>query len=375
MTALGAVSRAVEVRDRADVAVIGGGQAGLAVGYYLRRAGLSFVILDDQDAPGGAWRHVWPSLRLFSPAEYSSLPGRLMPRTSGGNPDADHVIRYLADYEERYSLPVVRPVRVAQVIPTSEGFQLLTDAGQWRARAVVNTTGTWSQPFWPTVPGQRSFRGSQMHSADYRGPGKFKGQSVLVVGGANSAAQIAADLADAATVTWCLRGAPRYLPDDVDGRELFRVASQRVRALAAGEPDSGGVANLGDIVAVPPVKKARDAGLLIPHPMFERFTRDGVIWNDGSTRRVDAVIWATGFRPALRHLRAHDLRESDGTIRLDGTASPRIPGLYFAGYGDWTGPGSATLVGVGSTAKATVGAIAGDLESATTAAAISARAR
>ena len=75
MTALGAVSRAVEVRDRADVAVIGGGQAGLAVGYYLRRAGLSFVILDDQDAPGGAWRHVWPSLRLFSPAEYSSLPG------------------------------------------------------------------------------------------------------------------------------------------------------------------------------------------------------------------------------------------------------------------------------------------------------------
>ena len=375
MTALGAVSRAVEARERVDVAVIGGGQAGLAVGYYLRRAGLSFVILDDQDAPGGAWRHVWSSLRLFSPADYSSLPGRLMPRTSGGNPDADHVIRYLADYEERYSLPVVRPVRVAQVIPTSEGFQLLTDAGQWRARAVVNTTGTWSQPFWPTVPGQRSFRGSQIHSADYRGPGKFKGQSVLVVGGANSAAQIAADLARAATVTWCLRGAPRYLPDDVDGRELFRVASQRVRALAAGEPDPGGVANLGDIVAVPPVKKARDAGLLIPHPMFERFTRDGVIWNDGSTRRVDAVIWATGFRPALRHLRKLDIRESDGTIELNGTASTRTPGLYFAGYGDWTGPGSATLVGVGSTAKATVGAIAGHLVSATTAAPIPARAR
>lgn len=365
----------MDVRERVDVAVIGGGQAGLAVGYYLRRAGLSFVILDDQDAPGGAWRHVWPSLRLFSPAEYSSLPGRLMPRTSGGNPDADHVIRYLADYEERYSLPVVRPVRVAQVIPTSEGFQLLTDAGQWRARAVVNTTGTWSQPFWLTMPGQRSFRGNQIHSADYRGPGKFKGQSVLVVGGANSAAQIAADLVDSAEVTWCLRGQPRYLPDDVDGRELFRVASQRVRALAAGEPDPGGVANLGDIVAVPPVKKARDAGLLIPHPMFDRFTRDGVVWGDGSFRRVDAVIWCTGFRPALRHLRKLDLREPDGTISLTGTASTRIPGLYFAGYGDWTGPGSATLVGVGSTAKATVGAIAGDLESATTAAAISARAR
>ena len=364
----------MEVRERVDVAVIGGGQAGLAVGYYLRRAGLSFVILDRQDVPGGAWRHVWPSLRLFSPAEYSSLPGRLMPRSPGGNPDAGHVIRYLADYEGRYSLPVVRPVRVEHVVHISEGFQLLTDSGEWWARAVVNTTGTWSQPFWPSMPGQRNFRGSQIHSADYRGPEQFEGQSVLVVGGANSAAQIAADLVDAATVTWCLRGEPRYLPDDVDGRELFRVASQRVRALAAGEPDSGGVADLGDIVAVPPVKKARDAGLLIPHPMFERFTRDGVIWSDGTTHRVDAVIWCTGFRPALRHLRALDLREPDGTIKLDGTASPRIPGLYFAGYGDWTGPGSATLVGVGSTAKATVGAIAGHLDAAA-ATAIPVRAR
>src|SRR5699024_9648655 len=178
--------------------------------------------------------------------------------------------------------------------------------------------------------------------------------SVLVVGGANSGAQIATDLVNSAKVTWCLRGEPRYLPDDVDGRELFRVASQQVRAKATGQPDPGGVANLGDIVAVPPVRQARDAGLLIPHPMFERFTPEGVMWPDGSTRRIDAVIWCTGFRPALRHLRSLDLRETDGTIDLDGTASTRIPGLYLVGYGDWTGPGSATLIGIGATAKATV---------------------
>src|SRR5699024_10407259 len=261
---------------------------------YLRRAGLPFVILDDRESPGGAWQNTWRSLRLFSPAQYSSLPGRLMPASSRGNPDSSHVIDYLADYEERYRLPVQRPVKVEHVEPTPEGFRITTPDGQWQAQVVVNTTGTWSQPFWPSMPGQSSFRGPQTHSAWYQGPEQYKDSSVLVVGGANSGAQIATDLVNSAKVTWCLRGEPRYLPDDVDGRELFRVASQQVRPKATGQPDPGGVANLGDIVAVPQVRQARDAGLLIPHPMFERFTPEGVMWPDGSTRRIDAVIWCTG---------------------------------------------------------------------------------
>ncbi|UVI36229.1 ArsO family NAD(P)H-dependent flavin-containing monooxygenase [Brevibacterium spongiae] len=345
------------VARRVDVAVIGGGQAGLALGYYLRRAGLSFVILDQQSHPGGAWQHTWPSLRLFSPAQYSSLPGRLMPPSAVENPDAGHVIDYLSDYEDRYNLPVERPVEVAHVVSGQTGFTVVTDSGDWGAPVVVNATGTWSQPFWPSVPGQAAFRGTQSHSADYRGPGQFVNKSVLVIGGANSGAQIAADLVDSAEVTWCLRGEPRYLPDDVDGRELFRVATRQVQARAAGEPDPGGVASLGDIVAVPPVKEARDAGLLIASPMFERFTAEGVTWPDGSARRIDSAIWCTGFRPALRHLRGLDIREQDGTISLSGTESTRYPGMYFVGYGDWTGPGSATLIGVGATAKATVDSI------------------
>lgn len=346
------------VDEHVDVVVIGGGQAGLAMGYYLRRAEVSFVILDDHDEPGGAWQHTWPSLRLFSPAQYSSLPGRMMPSTTEGNPDADHVISYLADYEERYDLPVQRPVRVTHVDQSASGFRVTTDAGRWASRVLVNATGTWSQPFWPAIPGQRTFEGAQLHSAHYPGPERFAGRDVLVVGGANSGAQIAADLVDVAKVTWCLRDEPHYLPDDVDGRELFRVASQRVRELAAGHPDPDGVADLGDIVAVPPVRRARDAGKLIPHPMVERFSPSGVVWPDGSTRAIDTVIYCTGFRPALRHLRGLDFRNPDGRVELVGTASTKLPGLYFVGYGDWTGPGSATLIGVGSTAKATAADIA-----------------
>ncbi len=344
---------------RTDVVVIGGGQAGLAVGWYLRRrTELSFVILDDQDAPGGAWRHTWPSLRLFSPSSHSSLPGRLMPSTGAENPDAAHVIDYLTDYEHRYALPVHRPVRVHAVHRDGKGFRLQTTDGTWSARAVVSATGSWSQPFRPTVPGQRAFRGTQVHSAHYAGPTPYLGRRVVVVGGANSGAQIAAELAEVADLTWCLKGAPHWLPDDVDGRELFRVATERSRALAAGLPDPGGVAALGDIVVVPPVKRARDAGLLRPEPVFDRFTPAGVAWADGREREVDAVVWCTGFRPALRHLRPLHVREPDGTIRTDGTASVQVPGLHLVGYGDWTGPGSATLIGVGPTARATAANLA-----------------
>lgn len=101
-----------------DVLVIGGGQAGSAAGYYLRRAWLDFVILDGQDRPGGAWQEAWPSLRLFSPARYSSLPGRMMPAAAdGGYPTASDTVAYLADYQQRYQLPVLRPVRAESVRP------------------------------------------------------------------------------------------------------------------------------------------------------------------------------------------------------------------------------------------------------------------
>lgn len=340
-----------------DVAVVGAGQAGLAVGYHLRRTGLSFALLDEQEAPGGAWRHVWPSLRLFSPAAYSSLPGHPMPDTAGAAPDAAHVVDYLSRYEERYGLPVRRPVRVRAVHRDGAGFRLVTDDGELRARAVVSATGTWSQPFRPALPGQREYRGEQVHSAHYEGPARYRGRRVLVVGGANSGAQIAAELAEVCELTWCTNAPPRYLPDEVDGRELFRVATLRAQALAAGRPDPGGVASLGDVVAVPSVRRARDAGVLDPRPMFTRFTAHGVVMTDGRERPVDAVVWCTGFRPALRHLRPLHLREDDGRIRTEGTASTRVPGLYLVGYGDWTGPGSATLVGVGRSARDTVAAV------------------
>ncbi|MGY1914238.1 ArsO family NAD(P)H-dependent flavin-containing monooxygenase [Blastococcus sp. SYSU DS0973] len=344
-----------------DVVVIGAGQAGLATGFYLtRRTSLSFVLLDADPDPGAAWRHMWASLRAFSPAGYSSLPGWPMPPTDG-YPTRDEVVAYLRAYADRYALPVRRPVRVTAVQRSGSRLLVTTDAGTWSARAVVSATGTWTRPFWPHSPGQGTFTGQQLHAADYVHPAPFAGQRVGVVGGGNSAAQIVADLHPVADPTWYVRRPPRFLPDDVDGRALFDLATARWRARQAGQPDPGGVGGLGDIVVTGPVQAARDRGALTPQPMFTRLTAGGVVGADGREHPFDAVIWCTGFRPALAHLRPLGLREPSGLIAVAGTRAVGEPRLWLVGYGDWTGDASATLVGVGRTARDTATELAGAL--------------
>ena len=351
------------------MAVIGGGQSALAAGYYLRRTPLSFALLDDQPGPGGAWRHTWPSLRLFSPAQWSSLPGWLMPRDDADAPDGypsrEAVLRYLAEYERRYALPVERPVRVRAVHRDDDGFRLDTSEGDVRARAVVSATGTWSSPVMPALPGQRDFRGVLLHSATYAGPAPFAGRRVVVVGGGNSGAQIVAELSGVARVTWATREPPVFLPDEVDGRYLFEQATARYRAVQEGRtPDPP--QSLGDVVMVPPVRAARDRGALRAEPMFERFTPAGVVWADGREEPVDAVIFATGFRPALEHLAPLGLVDAEGRIPVasggSGTRAAREPRLWLLGYGEWTGFASATLIAVGRTARAAVEEIAAALD-------------
>ncbi|CAN3978205.1 ArsO family NAD(P)H-dependent flavin-containing monooxygenase [Kitasatospora purpeofusca] len=330
---------------RTQVLVIGGGQAGLAAGYYLRRAGLDFAILDGATAPGGAWQHYWDSLRLFSPAGYSALPGRPMPQQAGqAYPDATHVVSYLAEYEKRYELPVHRPAWAERVDRTEGGLFTRTSLGDWHSDALILATGNWERPFVPAAPGRREFTGRQLHTYGYRSAAGFAGQRVVVVGGGNSGAQIAADLHRVATVRWVTQRTARFLPDDIDGRALFEIATRRV------QDDGPRISDLGDIVATAPVRAARAAGLTA-HPMFARLTATGPAWSDGTTWPADAVIWCTGFRP---HLVPTGLRRTRGRIPVDGTRAVEDGRIHLLGYGDWTGPASATLIGVGRTARTAV---------------------
>jgi thioredoxin reductase len=218
---------------------------------------------------------------------------------------------------------------------------------------VISATGSWQRPFIPTLPGQEQFRGEQIHSAAYRTPDPFVGKRVLVVGGGNSGAQILAELSRVADATWVTLEPPRFLPDTVDGRFLFEQATERYKARLAGR-DPGPARSLGDIVMVPPVREARERGVLHGVRPFVRFTETGVVWEDGSETPADAVIWCTGFRPALDHLAPLGVLGPDGRVELEENRSVREPRLWLLGYGDWTGFASATLIGVGRGARAVV---------------------
>lgn len=327
-----------------DTIIVGGGQAGLATAYYLRKHTDNYLILDDQTAPGGAWRHVWPSMTLFSTAAFSNLPGFPMPAYDGF-PGPGHVIDYLNAYERRYGLPIRRPLTVEAVDRAGELFTVTAFAPEtsgpgevFYARSVIAATGTWSAPFVPRIRG--SYHGRQWHSAHYPGVEPFVGATVAVVGAANSGAQIAAELLNeprVGEVTWYTRHAPRYMPDEIDGRALFHRNRVRALAIARGEPDPGADSNLGDIVVLPGVKAARDAGRLVPTPMF----------SDVGQVTAEHLIWCTGFRPALGPFRRL-IRHREATCE----------GLYFVGYGDWVGPGAATITGVGPYAKRAATAVA-----------------
>lgn len=348
-----AAQEGIRLPGTIDVAVIGGGQAALAAGFFLRRTSLSYVLLDDRPGPGGAWRHGWPSLRLFSPARWSSLPGWLMPAGSDAYPTRDETLDYLAAYEERYALPVVRPVRVLATHADGDRLRVVTDSGDVNAGAVISATGSWGAPVTPSFEGADDFRGRVLHSAQYAGPQEFEGQRVLVVGGGNSGAQIFADLLDHARVSWVTREPPTFLPDEVDGQYLFEQGTARFQALKEGrtpEPPR----SLGDVVMVAPVRAARDSGRLTWRPLFTRFTADGVVWPDGSEERIDAVILATGFKPDLAHLAPLATPDERGRLAMQGLHATAHPRLFPLGYGDWTGYASATLIGCGRAAKAVV---------------------
>lgn len=341
--------------------IIGGGQAGLAVAYFLKRHKVEYTILDNEKGPGGAWQHGWDSLRLFSPAKWSSLPGWPMPPSDEGYPSKNHVIHYLTEYEKRYNIPVERPVKVRSIRKVNESFIAYTDKGEWESQVVVSATGKWSHPFIPNYPGREIYRGKQIHSAYYQNPDQFKGQRVLIVGGGNSGAQILAEVSKVAQTTWVTLEPPLFLPDDVDGRVLFERATEKWKALQEGRTIETPKGSLGDIVMVPPVKEARARNVLKTVRPFKQFSEEGVIWQDGAHSQVDSVIWCTGFKSALEHLRELNVIEPDGQIKVAGTRSLKEPRLWLVGYGDWVGYASATLIGVTRTARDTAIQIAESL--------------
>ncbi|PBQ33923.1 pyridine nucleotide-disulfide oxidoreductase [Sphingobacteriaceae bacterium] len=337
-----------------DVLVIGGGQSGLASGYYLKRAGLNYIILDDRETGSGAWLHGWDSLTLFSPAQHSSLPGWMMPKSETIFPLKKEVINYLLEYEKRYLLPIKHSVKVKHVVKEGKKFRIETDKGDFFARTVISATGTWSNPFIPNVKGIELYTGDQSHSASYKNSDSFIGSKVLIVGEGNSGAQLIAEVSKVASVKWSTKRPPEFLPDNVDGHVLFNAASAKYHAEKEGKPFDQTQYSLGNVVMVPPVKEARERGVLHSVGNFNELYERGVIWADGTKEEFDAIIWCTGFGYVTQHLASLIHTDERGKAETQESKSMEVDGLWLVGYGGWTGFASATLIGVGRTARDTV---------------------
>lgn len=324
--------------------VIGAGQAGLSAAYHLKRLGLDFVVLDASDAPGGAWQHRWDSLTMHDVHGVANLPGMPVPDFDTQAQANLQVPAYFADYEREFDLPVQRPVRVTRVSPESDhpdsSLVVETTAGTWRTRAVINATGTWERPFVPSYPGSSEFRGRRYHTVDYPGPEAFAGQRVIVVGGGASAVQFIGELAPYAEITWVTRREPVWRTGKFNedaGRAAVALVEERV---AKGLPPQSVVSVTG-LMLRPQEQLAADLGIYERRrPMFERLVPEGAQWADGTIEPADAILWATGFRPAINHLAPLQLRSAAGGVELLAPRDPHVfttaardPRIHFVGYG------------------------------------------
>ncbi|MBS2536555.1 NAD(P)/FAD-dependent oxidoreductase [Catenulispora sp. NF23] len=328
---------------RTDVVVIGAGQAGLSSAYHLQRTGFEpgagYVVLDGDRAPGGAWQHRWPSLRMATVNGIFDLPGMAFEPPAPQEQASVAVPRYFAEFEKGFGLAVRRPVTVSAVRYGPEDRLLVdSDAGTWAARAVINATGTWNRPFWPYYPGRETFRGRQLHAAAYPGPEQFAGKPVVVVGGGITAIQLLTELAQAgAATTWVTRRAPVFRDEPFTreyGREVVAAVDRRVRAGLV--PQS--VVSATGLPVTGAILEAQRDGVLNRLPMFDRITPDGIAWDapaPGEPRSVEAdvILWCTGWRAALDHLAPLRLRAPGGGITMDGTRVVLEPRLHLVGYG------------------------------------------
>ncbi|MEU2490167.1 NAD(P)-binding domain-containing protein [Streptomyces sp. NPDC007883] len=337
-----------------DVVVIGAGQAGLSGAYHLRRVGLrpdvDFVVLDHAPEPGGAWQFRWPSLTYGKVHGMHALPGMELTGADDGRPSSEVIGEYFTRYEDAFGLRVHRPVHVGAVREGAGGRLLVeTSEGTYAARALVNATGTWDRPFWPRYPGQETFRGRQLHTAQYPGPEAFAGQRVVVVGGGASGTQHLMEIAEvSAGTTWVTRRPPVFREGpfgEVQGRAAVALVEERVRK---GLPPRSVVSVTG-LPMNDAIRRARERGILDRLPMFDRITPEGVAWHDGRTVEADVILWATGFRAAIDHLAPLKLREPGGGIAVEGTRAVRDERVHLVGYGP-----SASTIGANRAGRAAV---------------------
>jgi putative flavoprotein involved in K+ transport len=328
-------------RDRFEVAVVGGGQAGLAMGYFLSHQGRDFTILEAADQPGAAWHGRWDSLRLFTPARYSALPGLAFRGDPDRYPTRDEVASYLAEYARRFELPVQLGSRVRSLHRSDGTYILETDDRGYEAQQVVVATGPFQGPRVPPIAAALDESVVQLHSSDYRGPGDTPEGAILVVGGGNSGFQIAEELASSREVHVAIGSRQTPLPQRLLGRDLFWYLEATGLIRKTVDSRIGRRLSGRDTLIGSTPRAIRRRGVEV-HPRAVAAEGSTVTFSDGGKLDVRGVIWATGFRSDYSWIDAPVFDERGAVVHRRGVT--QSPGLYFLGL-TWQHTRGSALVG------------------------------
>jgi putative flavoprotein involved in K+ transport len=317
------------ISNHRDVVVVGGGQAGLTIGYHLAKQGTEFTILDAAAEPAAAWRERWDSLKLFTSARYDSLPGLEFPGDPDRYPTRDEVANYLTDYAREFNLPVELNSRVRTVRRLNHGYVVELDDRAYEARQVVIATGPFQTPFVPRIADDIGDDVVQMHSTDYRSPESVPDGPVLVVGGGNTGFQIAEELSAVREVHLSIGSRQTPLPQRILGRDLFwyldatglirKTTASRIGKLMRKREDT--------LIASNP-RRARRHGIEL-HGRAVAAAGSTISFADGTALDVRGVIWATGFRVDHSWIDVPAFDDNGRAVHERGVTTS--PGLYFLG--------------------------------------------
>lgn len=343
--------------ERTDTLVIGGGQAGLAVGYHLKHAGVPFLIVDANERTGDAWRQRWDSLRLFTPNQFNSLPGYRISGANWGFPAKDELADYLESYADHFQLPIRHGLRVDRLTRSQGRFVATGNGSSIEADNVIVAMAHYQEPKVPAFAQQLDSEVLQMHVSQYKNPGQLRDGDVLVVGLGNSGAEIAMELSGGRQV-W-LSGEPTavqpFRPERLSGRIMMPVVGPLIlnRLLSSSTPMGRKFrakmlhkamplmrVKPKDLVSAGVHRVGRVTGVTDGWPQLE----------NGDVVQVANVVWCTGFGPGFSWI---DLPvfNAEGDVEHRRGVVDEVPGLYFVAAKFQHSVLSDTLMGVGRDAR------------------------
>ena len=338
-----------------DTIVIGGGQSGLAVGYFLSLQGRNFTILDDHPRTGDVWRSRWESLRLFTPSQFDSLPGLKYSINEEYLPSKNEIADYLETYASHFDLPIRHNIKVEQLIIDDQGYQIITNEGRFFSKNVIIATGPFQIPFTPSFSTQLNDDILQIHSNEYQNPRQIPVDNVLIVGAGNSGAEIALELVKSGKNVWLAGRDVGRVPANspigriFKGRPIWWIMTHMLtidtpfgRKMKANSTHHGtplGRSTRAEIASAGVKLSPKLSGVVSGKPQLE----------NGMIIPAEAVIWATGFKPDFGWIKLPIFDDLGYPVHDHGIVKS-APGVFFIGLFFQTGLSSSFLGGVGKDA-------------------------